>query len=276
MIKCHVGTAKQLLDDEYRRLGLPPGHAITDARVDIEIESLKLYDYVFCSNPLVEKSVINYGVADTKVRSTSFGWSPERFRGEGRALPPIDGVTFLFVGLICIRKGAHLLMRYWSRSGIRGRLVLVGQLERAVAQVSQEYMRRGDVKIIGHTTGIGDYYRAADVFAFPTIEEGGPQVTYEAAGCGLPLIVSPMGAARLADKSTGYVLDPHDEEGWIEAMRALAKHVEQRRAMGSTAKRKADEFTWTAVSRVRGDYFRELAESLGKPRLTGAIGPVSA
>ena len=193
MINSHVGSAKAILDAEYRQLGLPPGHLITDAAIKTELTTLSLSDYVFCSNPLSEKSVIDAGVPPAKVRSVSFGWDPARFVGEGRALSPIDGATFLYVGLICVRKGAHLILRYWAESGIRGRLVMVGTMEPAVEKVCAEYLRRDDVIIVNYTPSIGDYYRSADVFVFPTLEEGGPQVTYEAAGCGLAVDRLPDG-----------------------------------------------------------------------------------
>ena len=122
MVNCHRGTAKTILDAEYRRLGLFPGHHITDASVEAEREALEHFDYVFCSNPCAEQSLIDNGVQDLKIRSVSFGWDPARFQGNTRALPPADGVTFLFVGSICVRKGAHLLLRCWAKSGIRGRL----------------------------------------------------------------------------------------------------------------------------------------------------------
>ena len=263
MINSHVGYAKQILDAEYRQIGLPPGHAITDQAVEHEIEALKLCDYVFCPSPMVEKSVTDQHVLPSKVRSLSFGWDPTRFAGQTRALAPVRGTTFIFVGNICVRKGAHLLLRYWAKSGIPGRLVLVGAMEPAIEKVCADELRRDDVIVVKHTLNIGDYYRSADVFAFPSLEEGAPLVTFEAAGCGLPLVVSPMGAARVADDSTGYVLDPFDEEGWTEAMRKLAQNAELRREMGAEARRRSLRFTWSEVSRPRGEFFAELARRQG-------------
>ena len=258
MINSHVATAVELLDEEYRRLGLPRGHAITAEHVAYETQSLKLFDYVFCSNALVERSVIEHGVPERKILPTSFGWDPARFQGDRRALGAGDGVTFLFVGLICVRKGAHLLMRYWAESGIRGRLVLVGRPEPALVKACEKYLRRGDIVLVDHTPKIADYYRSADAFVFPSVEEGGPQVTYEAAGCGLPLIVSPMGAARIADETTGFVVDPHDRRGWIDAMRSLAENVADRNRFGAAARRKAENFTWAEVARSRAEAFRAI------------------
>ena len=57
------------------------------------------------------------------------------------------------------------------------------------------------------------------MFVFPTLEEGDPQVTYEAAGCGLPILTTPMGAGRLIeDESNGLIVKPCDVDALAEAL----------------------------------------------------------
>jgi glycosyltransferase involved in cell wall biosynthesis len=206
---------------------------------------------------MAERSLIEDGVSSSKIRGVSFGWEPRRFEGGSRSLPPIDAATFLFVGTICLRKGAHLLLQYWARSGIRGRLVLVGRIEPVIEQLCAKYLKRDDVILIEYTRDLGPLYRSADAFVFPSLEEGGPQVTYEACGSGLPVITSPMGAARIADASTGYVIDPFDEAGWIDAMRTLAADGDLRKRLGASAREKAQDYTWAKVSVARQKVFAE-------------------
>ena len=268
MINCAHGTVKAILDTEYRRLGLAPRHGLSSESVESEVELLQHCDYVLCSNRLSEQSVIDSGVPATRVRPVSFGWEAARFNSGMQALDPVIGVTFLYVGYVCVRKGAHLILRYWAKSGIRGRLVLVGNVEPAIEELCGEYLRRDDVSLVKYQRDIAPYYRSADVFVFPTLEEGGPQVTYEAAGCSLPIVTTPMGAARVADDSTGFVLDPIDETKWIEAMRALAEDVELRSRMGSSARLRATAFTWKEVGRARGAIFAEIARARSISRST--------
>ncbi len=257
MINCHRCTVKTVLDAEYRRLGVNSAQIISQASVELESETLKYCDYIFCSNAFAERSVIEDGISSRKIRGVSFGWDPGRFVGDSKALPPAEGATFIFVGITCVRKGAHLLLKYWAKNGIRGRLVLVGHIEPAIERLCAEYLKRNDVIRIGYTRRLGPLYRSADVFVFPSLEEGGPQVTYEACGCGLPLITSPMGAARIADASTGYVVDPFDEARWIDAMRTLAADGDLRKRLGTAAREKALEYTWAKVSVARQKVFEE-------------------
>ena len=257
MINCHRQIGRSIVDEEYRRLGLIPAHAISQESVELESKSLRYCDYIFCSNAMAERSIIEDGVPSSKIRSVSFGWEPGRFEGDSRGLPPIEATTYIFAGTICVRKGAHLLLQYWAKSGIRGRLILVGRIEPGIERLCAKYLNRDDVTVIGYRRDLGPLYRSADAFVFPSLEEGGPQVTYEACGNGLPVITSPMGAARIADASNGYVIDPFDEAGWIEAMRTLAADGDLRKRLGAAARHKAQEYTWEKVSIARQKVFAE-------------------
>jgi glycosyltransferase involved in cell wall biosynthesis len=201
---------------------------------------------------MVTSSRLKTGLPPHKILDSSYGWDPQRFSGTNRLLPPCEGITILFVGTICVRKGAHLLLDYWARSKLRGRLVLAGAMEPPIKKACASVLARDDVKVLNYVSDVGALYRSADIFAFPTLEEGGPQVTYEACGCGLPVITTPMGAGRIAvNDKEGFVLDPYDASGWITAMQALAEDVPRRRTMGLAARESAELFRWDLVSARR-------------------------
>jgi glycosyltransferase involved in cell wall biosynthesis len=260
-INCHRGTARRLLDEAFRRAGLPPGrhHGLGDGDIAGEREKLALADFVFAPSPMVRRSLLENGVPDRKIIRCSYGWDPAKLsvRGTHRALPPADGggMTVLFAGTGCLRKGLHLLLEAWDRSGLGtrgGRLVIAGQVLPEMERVAGRLLDGRGVTRIGYTDDIGSVYRSADVFAFPSLEEGGPMVTYEAAACGLPLLVSPMGAGCVARHGIeGLVLDPYDVEAWADKLRRLAEDAELRRTLGAAARRRADDFTWEQVGRRR-------------------------
>jgi glycosyltransferase involved in cell wall biosynthesis len=252
MINCHRGTAKTILDDAYARIGVEPQHTITEASASGEQELLDAVDYIFCPNEMVEKSLIQHGLSRAKLLPASYGWEPSRFAGTHRLLEPLEGITLVFVGSICVRKGCHLLLDYWARSGVQGRLVLAGEVEPTIHERFGDLIARNDVVVLDFVTDIGALYHSADVFVFPSLEEGGPQVTYEACGCALPVITTPMGAGRIVRHGKeGYVLDPFDREGWIAAIRALAGDRERRAVMGAAARLRADLFRWELVAMQR-------------------------
>jgi glycosyltransferase involved in cell wall biosynthesis len=249
---CHTATAKRILDQAYERLGVAPRHAITDETVDREKEILEAMDYIFCPNPLVGPSLLENGVPAIKFLETTYGWDPARLSGDHKRLHSQDGIVAIFVGIICVRKGAHLLLDYWARSGVKGRLVLAGKIEPVIKEKCSSLLARNDVTVLDYVDDIGSVYRSADIFVFPSLEEGGPQVTYEACGCGLPVVTTDMGAGRIVrHQREGFVLDPYDASGWIAAIRALAEDLELRRKMSATAAESAKRFVWPVVAGQR-------------------------
>src|SRR5258706_825304 len=249
-INCHTATAKAILDDAYARLGRPATHGITDAAIATEREELALSDHIFSPSPQVTRSLLAQGVDVHKILNTSYGWDPIRLaRGPSRL--PSDGgggITVAFVGRISVRKGAHLLLDAWAKAGIKGRLILAGEIEPEIAQASAAHLARPDVQYVGHVRDIGAVFRSADIFAFPSVEEGDPLVTYEAMASGLPLVVSPMGAGRGARADIeGIILDPYEQEGWIHALRKLSQDADLRRTFGQAGVQRAQEFTWPKV-----------------------------
>ncbi len=252
MINCHRGTAKAILDQAYRRIGIPPRHTITEASVISEQNALNSSDYIFCANQMVEDSLLEHGLPHAKIISASYGWDPAQFSGAKKLLSPSDGMTLVFAGTISVRKGCHLLLDYWARSKVKGRLVLAGEIEDTIKDNFARLLGRDDVVVLDYVDDIASLYRSADIFVFPTLEEGGPQVTYEACGCALPVITTPMGAGRIVRHGLeGFVLDPYDADGWIDAIRNLAEDHQQRRAFSLSAKARAKVFEWNSVAHRR-------------------------
>jgi glycosyltransferase involved in cell wall biosynthesis len=125
-------------------------------------------------------------------------------------------------------------------------------MEPAIRETCPELLARDDVVILDFVRDVGALYRSADVFVFPTLEEGSPLVTYEACGSGLAVVTSPMGTGGVVrDKQEGIVLDPYDEAGWVQAFRSLAEDIDRRRAMGMAARERAQSFQWSTVALQR-------------------------
>ncbi len=252
MINGPTATAKKLLDDAYRRLGWPVGHGITEEMIREENEQLAVTDFVFAPNRFVRSALLENGVPAAKILLTSYGWEPQRMAGTHTGLPPCEGVTFIFTGSLCVRKGVPMLLDYWSEANIKGRLVLVGERTEVMKERLASYFERPDIVHVNYTDDIAALYRAADVFVFPSIEEGGPLVIHEAMALGLPVIVSPMGSGGVVQHNeNGLVLDPYDRNHWIEALRTLAQDAELRRRLGEAAAKSAKEFTWDKVGERR-------------------------
>jgi glycosyltransferase involved in cell wall biosynthesis len=251
-INCYQGKAKRILDDAYKRVGLHPQHLITPERIQQEEAKAEIADLIFCPSPEVKKSFQEAGVPDQKLILTSYGWSPQRFPNIPSEKQPQEEVTVLFVGTLCIRKGVHLLLRAWERVGVKGRLMLCGQLYPEISEICGKSLARPDVVHVEYNKDIAFAYREADIFALPSLEEGGPQVTYEAMAHGLPILASPMAAGSIMrDGIDGAIVSPYDEDAWVEALRKLIHSPELRAQFGASARQRAEEFTWEKVAARR-------------------------
>lgn len=262
MINSALATAGPILDAAYRRLGMPATHGITDEQIAAEVAELGLYDFAFASNPEVERSLERLGFGPERVLRTTFGWNPARFAGAA----PIERTTFraVFVGRIGVRKGVPDLLEAWAKAAVDGELLLVGAVDPEIAGLVDRHVGTGRVRLYGYADNPGAVYRGSDLFVFPTLEEGGPQVTYEAASCGLPVITTPMGAARLVEQGrTGLVVDAAAPDQLADALRLLALDDDARRAYGAAAQRAAADFTYSAVGARRAHL---LEQALGRPR----------
>ena len=253
MINSACATAGPILDAAYARLELPTTmHPVSPEKISQENKELSSYDFFFASNPEVESSLIRLGVQPDQILSTTFGWNPSRFAHSVPVKRIGRGVRLLYVGLVGVRKGVPELLEAWERADVEGELLLAGTVEPEIADIVARHVAGGRVRQLGFIEDIGALYLGSDIFAFPTLEEGGPQVTYEAAGCGLPIITTPMGAARLvATGVTGIVVAPGEVSELADAIWLLAQRADLRRAYGTAAKAAAVEFDYKTVGAQR-------------------------
>ncbi|MDY7108503.1 MAG: glycosyltransferase family 4 protein, partial [Planctomycetota bacterium] len=247
---CHVKAARDILVEAYDRLGVAcPDTRISEQTIAYERQSLSMSDFVSSPSPAVTESLAAEGIAPPRIIETSYGW--DRRHVDISARPrrdDDDGITVVFVGAVCVRKGVHLLLEAWARAGVRGRLVLCGAVEPIIADRCAEALNRPDVFAPGRVKDVGRRYASADLFVLPSLEEGSPLVTYEALAFGLPVLVSPMGAGGVVrNDEEGLIREPYDTDAWIEALRALAADGELRRVLGEAARRRAEAFTWDRV-----------------------------
>jgi glycosyltransferase involved in cell wall biosynthesis len=261
MINTVMAYTKPILDEAYERLGLPPNHNITQERIDRELYELSFYDFIFAPNPWVEKSLVKVGIDPARILRSSFGWSPSRYAKSAKE-EHRSCFRVLFVGSICVRKGVPQLLAAWNKSGVKGELLLAGKVEAALEPLIKSYVDTGSVRTLGYISDVGALYKSADMFVFPTLEEGGPQVTYEAAGCGLPIITTPMGMANVIKNGVnGIVVEPYDVDGLADAIALLARSMELRTRFAAQAKTDVDQFTYNNVGIERARMLKALLQA---------------
>ncbi|MDR3583416.1 MAG: glycosyltransferase family 4 protein [Candidatus Pacebacteria bacterium] len=98
------------------------------------------------------------------------------------------------------------------------------------------------------------YYNAADVFVFPSANEGMSNNMLEAMASGLAVIMTPTGGANelVKDGANGYIVGFRDSVAIAEKMETLINNPELCRRMGEESRRIAETMSWQSVA---GEYF---------------------
>jgi len=135
---------------------------------------------------------------------------------------PLKHPVFLFVGHLVSRKGIHLLLQACAILQKQGcenySLLLVG--DGAQRQELEAFSQAHGLSDRTHWTGrveygnLGTYFRKADVFILPTLEDTWGVVVQEAMVLGKPVLCSDRAGAHemIIAGENGYVFDPYQPE----------------------------------------------------------------
>jgi glycosyltransferase involved in cell wall biosynthesis len=252
-INCHQKTCQTILDLESTKLNLTNTHNINDENILDENSKLKLSDFVFSPNPIVSQSLLENGVSTTKIIDSSYGLNSHQ-KLTKTDTKTSQKVTAIFVGRVGMRKGIHLLLDYWLSANIDGTLKIIGNIEPSIEKIILPYRNSPNIEFIEFASNLDDHYSNADFFILPSLEEGSPLVTYLALGAALPSILSPMaGTGVITDNRQGFIIDPHNKEEWVAAIKKIATVKELREKQGKAAYELSDYFIWEKVGQRRAD-----------------------
>jgi glycosyltransferase involved in cell wall biosynthesis len=160
-------------------------------------------------------------------------------------------VRLLFAGRLVRTKGARDAIRAVGR--LRGQPVALdvvgdGPDRAACETLTAELGLAEQVRFHGWLPReqVAGFYRAADIFVFPSYREPGGNVVFEAMAHGLPLIVSDLGGpGNVVDESCGIRLHPVSPDQYAADLAAAITRLVAdgglRRSLGEGARRRAAE-----------------------------------
>lgn len=201
-----------------------------------------------CGGPVGRCVVVPYGV-DGRFAV------PERRAARG----PLRVLT---VGAVGLRKGSPYVLEAARRMGARAEFRLVGPV--GVSGAAARELRR-HVQLPGAIprTEIVEQFAWADVFLLPSLCEGSATVTYEALGCGLPVVCTPNAGSVVRDGVEGFLVPVRDSPAIVDRLDALAREPRRLREMGRAARQRAQEFTLERYQErllavLKGSYGRDV------------------
>jgi len=264
----------ELLQNEYSRWGL----RFERPRSVLQriLEEIAVADYVLIPSDFVRQTFLAQGVAEGKLIQIPFGVDVNRFRPGFDTLTPLnqrgpgfdtltplnqrgpgfDALTplnrrrpgpfrVLFVGQVNVGKGVLYLLDAWKQLGWRdAELWLVGRSVPEARRLLARYADLPGLRFLGHVADPVSVYQQADLFAFPSLQEGSALVTYEALACGLPVVTTPNAGSVVRHGVEGFIVPIRDVEALAAALERLRTDGRLRQVMGEAARRRAEGFTW--------------------------------
>lgn len=101
--------------------------------------------------------------------------------------------------------------------------------------------------------------KEADLFVFPSYNEGQGRVNIEAQAVGLPCLASNVGGIVELFKKE-YLFDPKDSDGFSEAIIFLYNHPEELEKMSKENINNVKKFSYSYVSEKRTEFYERLRE----------------
>jgi glycosyltransferase involved in cell wall biosynthesis len=177
----------------------------------------------------------------------------------GRTALP-SAVTVLYAGSLQARKRVELVIEQAARwPTVQFRIAGRGVTEDGCKALT-ERLGCKNVSFLGHLdpAALGEEMRQADVFLFPSILEGHPQVLIQAAASGLPIIAMNLyHPDYVVDGLNGFLVESDVE--LAERLDSLLYDPELRQSMASAGVQHSKNFEWDRIVRQWADIFREAA-----------------
>ena len=178
-----------------------------------------------------------------------------------------DCVTILSAGSLRPYKRMPLVVRQAARRpDVQFRVAGVGEEEQTCKSLASD-LGCTNVEFLGHLSHwqLGEEMRRADIFFFPSILEGHPQVLVQAAASGLPIVAMQVYRPDyVVDGTTGFLANADDELS--EKLDALIRQPELRRTMAKAAAAHAQKFDWDGIAKNWQDALEQAVAKRQKDR----------
>jgi glycosyltransferase involved in cell wall biosynthesis len=205
----------------------------------------ELASRVLVNSPWSRDALMQRGVPPGKIIVVPLAYEPDghepppRREGDFRGRP----LSVLWLGSVNLRKGIQYLIDAAKRlRGEHVEFIVAGPVhvsEQAVATAPP------NMKFIGRVTRdrAAEVYRAADVFALPTLSDGFAITQLEAMSHGLPVIATPRCGEVVTPGVDGLIVPPYDGAALAEAIATLSADRARVAAMSAKAFEKSRQFT---------------------------------
>lgn len=171
-----------------------------------------------------------------------------------------DDIMLLSVGELIERKNHKVVIDAISNvASSKVKLFICGKgpLEEKYRTKISNLGMEDSISLFGFRDDVWEFCVAADVFVFPSKQEGLPVALLEAMASGLPVIASEIrGNIELIDKEGGFLVKYDQQEQYVKAIKFLSCNEEQRKKMGNYNQGKVKEYDYCVLKRKMMAYYK--------------------
>lgn len=135
-----------------------------------------------------------------------------------------------------------------------------GPMKARLRARAEELGVRERVKLLGFRKDIAELHKMADIFVFPSLQEGLPVALMEAMASGLPIVASRIRGNEdlIQNNRGGYLVKAQDSEQLAEAISKMIKNPEQRDKMEKRNLEIIKHYGQDAVLQKMKEFFNEI------------------
>jgi glycosyltransferase involved in cell wall biosynthesis len=234
---------------------------------------------VFAGSGEARRVLINeYGLDAGRVHVVHLGVDGERFRPPERPRPAEparereEGIRLLYVGPLITRKGLRFLveaMPLIAGESIPSTAELVGRgpEEAALRDLAARHGVSDHVRFHGFVEerDLVRLYQEADIFVFPSLQEGFGLVMVEAMACGLPVIATEVPPMPEVVGEAAVMIPPEDPAALARAVACLARDAGRREDLGRAGRARVEKkYLWGRVAEQTLGYYEEALAGGGR------------
>jgi glycosyltransferase involved in cell wall biosynthesis len=255
-----IGRATRL----YRQLQYPRSAKVADAII-INSESLRSEVNHYLDVDPAKLKLINEAVDHSLFKPGDDDLARTQVASYGVTKPFV-----LFVSSLWAYKNCDGLLRAWAlaRNELPGRqlaIVGAGRDEKYLAGLNALAAELGIADDVVFVGGVAleetvNFYRAADAFVYPSLNETFGLPILEAMACGCPVVTSNVSAMPETAGGAAVLADPNAPQSIARAIVEAAQPANRDR-LRDLGFARASQFSWAATGAQTLDVYREVAEN---------------
>ena len=217
----------------------------TDVLITINQE-----DYALAQKKMKAKQIEylpGVGIDLERFRLTTYAADQKSHKRKELGIPQ-DAVVFLSVGELIPRKDHITALRAFAKAGIANARYLIcgsGPEAKNLKAAARECGIEEQVLLLGFRSDIDELLCLADIFCFPSLQEGLPVALMEAMAAGLPCMASRVrGNVDLLGESYPYLFDAKDVPTLSRQMRSI---LNEKQACAEQSLQRIRAFDFTSV-----------------------------